>query len=81
MKKYKLIEINNGKEKIWLFETFQDLKYFLIYNDFFSWIKDNEDEENIPDFSEVDTIEEIKAIFKKYDYSWWERRVEHGEFY
>lgn len=50
MKKYKLMEINNGKEKIWLFDTLEELKYFLNYNDFFSWIKDNEDEEHTPDF-------------------------------
>lgn len=81
MKKYKLMEINNGKTKVWLFDTLEDLKQFLNYNDFFSWIKDNEDEEHTPDFLECETIEEIKAIFKKYDYSWWEMRVEYDKFY
>lgn len=76
MEFFKLIEINNGIVNTHCLGTFEDIKKYLIENDMFSWIKDNEENEVTPDFVNVDSIEEIKTIFKKYDYSWWEMRIE-----
>ena len=55
-------------------ETFKDfaaLKQHLLTTDYFSWIKDNEPDRELPDFTEAETVEEVQAILDEYDYSWW----------
>lgn len=73
---YKLIEINNGRVNTLVIGSFEDIKQYLICNDLFSWIKDNEENEETPDFTNVQTIEELSLIFKRYDYGWWEIKIE-----
>ncbi|TDM12645.1 hypothetical protein [Macrococcus bovicus] len=55
-------------------ETFKDfaaLKQHLLTTDYFSWIKDDEPDRELPDFKDVETLEEVQAILDEYDYSWW----------
>lgn len=66
----KLIEFYNGeKYLINVFETFQDLKQHLLEKDYFSCINENEPEKELPNFESVESLNEIKQIFKDYD--WW----------
>lgn len=72
----KLVETAEGRigeEEV--FETFKDLKKYLIENDFFSWILDEEPNAELPDFSEVTQLYEIVNIFQEYNYSWWKLEI------
>ena len=74
----KLIEFYNGeKYLINVFETFQDLKQHLLEKDYFSWINENEPEKELPNFESVESLNEIKQIFKDYDYDWWTLMISH----
>ena len=68
----KFTEMNEGAtvtEEI--FENFEALKKYLLKNDYFSWINENEPEKELPSIEEVETLQELQAIFEEYDYSWW----------
>ena len=68
----KFTEMNEGAtvtEEI--FENFEALKKHLLKNDYFSWINENEPEKELPSIEEVETLQELQAIFEEYDYSWW----------
>lgn len=73
---YKLIEVTYGKTNTLFLGTFEDIKQYLIENDLFSWIKENEENKELPDFKDVETIEEISSILKRYDYDYWEIIIE-----
>lgn len=76
MQVYKLIEVTHGKTNTLFLGTFEDIKQYLIENDLFLWIKENEENKELPDFKDVETIEEISSILKRYDYDYWEIIIE-----
>ena len=68
----KFVEMNEGsKVTEETFNSFEELKSHLIEADYFSWINDNEPEKKLPNIEEVETLEELQAIFEEFDYSWW----------
>lgn len=68
----KFVEMNEGtKVTEETFNSFEELKSHLIEADYFSWINDNEPEKELPNIEEVETLEELQAIFEEFDYSWW----------
>lgn len=68
----KFVEMNEGsKVTEETFQQFEELKSHLIEADYFSWIHDNEPEKELPNLEEVETLEELQAIFDEFDYSWW----------
>ena len=68
----KFVEMNEGtKVTEETFESFEELKEHLLENDYFEWINDNEPEKELPNIEEVETLEELQAIFEEFDYSWW----------
>lgn len=68
---YKIMEINNCYYNNLLVATFEDIKKS---NDtlFMYFIKDNEENKELPDFSHVKTNEEIYHILKRNDYDFLE---------
>ena len=83
MKKYVLREYSEDEELRTeeTFDNFEDLKEHLIQNtnDYFGWINDNGDSDDyreVPDFKDVETIQEIESILDAFDYSWWSMAVE-----
>lgn len=59
------------------FANFEKLKQHLISTDYFSWINDNEPERDLPNFEDVESIEDINYILKQFDYSWWKLSLEY----
>lgn len=59
------------------FNTFEELKTYLIENTdkLFGWINDDVDDykdyRELPDFKDVETVRDIKTILVKYNYGWW----------
>lgn len=74
---YRLILMDHGSEEILgNFETFEKLKQHLIETDYFSWIKDNEPDRELPKFEDVEDVKDLEVIFDEYDYNWWTMIVE-----
>lgn len=74
---YRLILMDHGNEEILgNFETFEKLKQHLIEIDYFSWIKDNEPDRELPKFEDVEDVKDLELIFDEYDYNWWTMIVE-----
>lgn len=74
----KLVEMENGKVKTEeVFESLKYLKKHLMYNDYLSWVLDNEPERELPDFSYAmySPLSEIVNTLKEFDYSWWKLEV------
>lgn len=66
----KFVEMNEGsKVTEETFNSFEELKKHLVENDYFSWIHDNEPEKELPNIEEVETLEDLQAIFEEFDYS------------
>lgn len=62
-----------------IFNSFEDLKTYLIKNtdEIFGWINEDSDEyEELPNFNDVETIHDINTILDKYNYGWWFLNVE-----
>lgn len=57
------------------FDTFEVLKKHLIENDYFSWILDEDPEKVLPNFEDVENVEDIQLIFEDFDYNWWTMEV------
>ena len=60
-----------------IFNSFDDLKTYLIKNtdEIFGWINEDSDEE-LPNFNDVETVHDINTILDKYNYGWWYLNVE-----
>lgn len=58
------------------FKDFAELKQHLLTTDYFSWIKDDEPDRELPNFAEVESVEDVQAILDEYDYSWWRLTTE-----
>lgn len=77
---YKLTVKEEGKlQTKETFNSFEELKNHLTETDYFDWINDNEPDVELPDFSDVETLREIKAILREYDYGWWTVEVLYDE--
>lgn len=70
--KYLLKELFEGQTRTKVeFNSLEEVKAHLKDNDYFSWINENEPKKELPSFEDVETVREIKAIFKAYDYDYW----------
>lgn len=58
------------------FKKFDDLKQHLLTIDYFTWIKDEEPDKELPDFTNAETLEDVQVILDEYDYSWWRLTTE-----
>ena len=72
----KLIEKSNGDVKVLATGDFDSIKKYLLSNDLFSWILDEEPEREIPNIAQVEDAGDLVWIFKEYDYSWWTLELE-----
>ena len=73
---YKLIARQQGViQSMESFNSFQGLKHHLVNTDYFSWILDNEHDKELPNFQDVESMEDIQKIFEEFDYSWWTMEV------
>ena len=63
------------------FNTFEELKTYLIENTdkLFGWINDNvedyKDYRELPNFKDVETVRDINTILDDYIYGWWFLKV------
>lgn len=82
---YKLIARENGDiQSEEHFNNFEDLKNHLITVDYFSWINEAEQMDNVelselPNFTKTEDVDDIQKILDEYDYSWWSMTVEYNE--
>ena len=58
------------------FKDFAELKQHLLTTNYFGWIKDEEPDRELPDFTDVENVQDVQAIFDEYDYSWWRLTTE-----
>ena len=80
----KLIEKNEGESKLLVEGCLENIVTWLKNNkDEYEWIRDNEKgeipEENyteMPDFSNVETLQELEYELDKINLSWWALRLE-----
>ena len=69
---YVLKEENEGKVvTLEFFESFTSAKHYLVENDFFSWIKDNDESMELPSFNGIATLAELQNVLREYDLGWW----------
>ncbi|MCM6931216.1 hypothetical protein NE261_05255 [Enterococcus italicus] len=72
----KLIAWEEGKlQSVENFNTSNELKSHLLTTDYFSWINDNDPNKALPDFSNVESVEDVQSILDDYNYSWWSMEV------
>lgn len=85
MKKYVLRVKHSSLGLEETFDSFEELKEYLVKNTkvWFSWINysvdDPKDYRVLPNFEDVETLREINSILGDYDYSWWSMAVEEVE--
>lgn len=69
---YVLKEENEGKVvTLEFFESFTGTKHYLLENDFFSWVKDNDESVELPSFNEITTLTELQNVLREYNLGWW----------